>query len=159
MNRPAFTKHLPGLSVLALLTVAAYAQWLPSESSIPAFHAAPPRKSPPPLLKEDQWTGEYFTHKYQTVAYRMAAALPDVIYQQPCYCWCSRALGHKSLHSCFESSHGAICTVCMSEAAYAYRQTRLGMTPAQIRTGIVAGDWHSVDLRTLSMEPASSAAY
>ena len=159
MTRPAFTKHLAGLSVLALLTVAASAEWMPGEPPIPAYHAAAPRKSPPQLLKEDQWTGENFTHKYQSTAYRMAAAVPDVIYQQPCYCWCSRALGHKSLHSCFESSHGATCSVCMSEAAYAYRQTKLGKTPAEIRSGIVAGDWQAVDLRTLSMEQTPSSVY
>ena len=140
------------LIVLTLLTVAASAQWLPMESSVPAFHATPPHHSPTPLLKEDQWTGEFFTHHYQSTAYRMASAIPDVIYQLPCYCWCSRALGHKSLHSCFENSHGATCSVCMSEAAYAYQQTRVGKTPAQIRTGIINGEWRSVDLPTLKMD-------
>lgn len=158
MKRSAPSRNVVGLSLLALLTVAASAQWMPMDSPIPAFHIAPPRKAAPPLLPEEEWKGTYFTHRYQTTAYRMAAAIPDVIYQQPCFCWCSRAMGHKSLHSCFENSHGATCTVCMGEAAYAYQQTKLGKTPAEIRTGIVNGEWRSIDLATLQMEPLQPAA-
>ncbi len=152
MRNFAKTWHVPGLLSLALLTLAASAQWVPPASAVPAFHTAAPRKAAPALLPEDEWKGMYFVHRYQTTAYRMAAAVSDVIYQQPCYCWCSKAMGHKSLHSCFEDSHGATCAVCMEEAAYAYRQTRLGKTPAEIRTGIVSGEWRSVDLTTLQME-------
>jgi hypothetical protein len=34
----------------------------------------------------------------------------------------------------------------MSEDFYAYEQLRKGKTAAQIRTGIIQGDWQSVDL-------------
>ena len=152
MWRSVPSRNVFGLLLLALLTLAASAQWMPMESTVPAFHNAPPRTSAPPLLPESEWKGAYFTHHYQTTSYRMAAAVPDVIYQQPCFCWCSRAMGHKSLHSCFENSHGATCGVCMGEAAYAYQQTRLGKTPAEIRAGIVKGDWRAIDLPTLQMD-------
>jgi hypothetical protein len=151
-------KRMAGLLMLGLLTVAASAQWLPIDTGIPAFHSAPPKGSLPPLLPEDQRTGIYFTRHYQTVAYQMAAAVPTVIYQQPCFCWCSRAMGHKSLYSCFQDSHGATCTVCMSEAAFAYQQTRLGKTPAEIRAAIIKGDWKAMTLPGLSLEsPAPSS--
>lgn len=144
--------RVAGLVLLCLLTVAASAQWMPPDAGIPAFHSTLPKGKLPPMLPEDQRKGIYFTRHYQGVAYQMAAAIPEVIYQQPCYCWCSKALGHKSLYSCFQDTHGATCGVCMSEAAYAYGQTRLGRTPAEIRAGIVKGDWKSITLPGLSME-------
>jgi len=81
----------------------------------------------------------------------MAAKVPNVLYQLPCNCRCDRALGHTSLHSCFEGLHGAECSTCMKEGVYAYRQTRLGKTPAQIRTGIVKGEYESIDLDAVKM--------
>ena len=151
-SRGLTKKRVTGLLILGLLTIAASAQWLPPDLGIPAFHGAAPKGSLPPLLPEDKRTGIYFTRHYQTVAYQMADAVPGVIYQQPCFCWCSRALGHKSLYSCFQDTHGATCTVCMSEAAYAYRQTRLGKTPAEIRSAIIKGDWKETILPGLSLE-------
>ncbi len=141
-----------GLLLLVLLTLAASAQWVPPAATVPAFHTTVPHKSAPPLLPQGERTGMYFVHGYQKTAYSMADAVPDVIYQQPCYCWCSKAMGHKSLHSCFEDSHGATCAVCMEEAAYAYAQTRLGKTPAEIRAGIIKGEWRSINLLTLQMD-------
>ena len=144
--------RIPGLLALAALTLAASAEWTPPDTLVPVFHAAAPLKAAPPLLAETERAGSYFTHRYQTTAYRMADATSDVIYQQPCYCWCSKAMGHKSLHSCFESSHGAVCSTCMKEAAYTYQQTKLGKTPAEIRAGIIKGDWNDVDLTAIHME-------
>ncbi len=36
----------------------------------------------------------------------------------------------------------------MKEAYYAYQQTKLKKTPAQIRDGIIRGDWKAIDLET-----------
>ena len=152
MNIAAKQWRVPGLLMLALLTLAASAEWAPPDSLTPAFHPTAPLKAAPPLLPESERTGPYFTHHYQTTAYRMADAMSDVIYQQPCFCWCSRAMGHKSLHSCFEGSHGAVCATCMKEVAYTYEQTRLGRTPAEIRAGIIKGDWNNTDLTAIHME-------
>lgn len=146
-------KRMAGLGLLAVLTVAASAQWMPLDTGTPAFHNAPPGKvAPPPLLAGDDLKGEYFTHHYQVTAYQMAAAVSNEIYQMPCFCWCSRAMGHKSLHSCFEGTHGAVCSVCMREAAYVYQQTHAGQTPQQIRAGIVNGNWKTVDLPAIHLE-------
>ena len=141
-----------GLLLTAALAIAASAQWTPADTGVPAFHKAAAAGAMPALLPDSERVGPYFTHAYQRTAYRMADAVPQVLYQQPCYCWCSKAMGHKSLHSCFEGSHGAVCATCMKEAAYAYQQTRLGKTPAEIRTGIVVGEWNAVDLREIKLD-------
>ena len=48
-------------------------------------------------------------YPFQTHAYELAAKIPAVLHQQPCYCYCDRGMGHNSLHSCFEGTHGAQC--------------------------------------------------
>jgi len=144
-------KRTLGLLALGLITVAASAQWSNPAADIPAYNAKPPAKPLPPVLSGDQLTGAYFTHPYQATIYKMAAKIPAVLHQQPCYCHCDRALGHNSLHSCFEGTHGAACSTCMKEVIYAYQQTKKGKTPAQIRAAIERGDFESVDLENASL--------
>jgi len=81
----------------------------------------------------------------------MAAKIPAVLHQEPCYCHCDRTMGHNSLHSCFEGTHGAECSTCMKEGVYAYRETLKGRTPAQIRAGIERGEWENIDLEAVTM--------
>jgi hypothetical protein len=137
---------------VALITVTAYAQFDVPGLDIPAFHAHAPKTAQKPLLTDAQLTGPYFTHDYQVTVYKMAQKIPNVLYQMPCYCRCDRELGHTSLRSCFEGTHGATCSVCMREGAYAYQQTKLGRTPAQIRLGIERGEYIEVDLASLKMD-------
>ena len=144
-------KRILGCLTLGLVTMAASAQWSNPANDIPAYHPTAPTKELPKLLSGDQLSGVYFTHAYQVTAYKMAAKVPNVIYQQPCYCRCDRELGHKSLHSCFEGTHGAVCSTCMREGVYAYQQTKLGRTPAQIRAGIERGEWQYVDLESAEL--------
>jgi len=144
-------KRFLGLVALGLVTIAASAQWSNPAADIPAYNSKPPVKALPPILNGAQLTGPYFTHPYQATAYKMAAKIPAILHQQPCYCHCDRAMGHNSLHSCFEGTHGAACSTCMKEAVYAYQQTKKGQTPAQIRTGIERGDWADVDLEKAAL--------
>ena len=144
-------KKLLGCIALGLLTIAASAQWSNPSADIPAFNAKAPTRPLPAILSGNQLSGEYFARPYQVTAYKMAAKIPSVLHQQPCYCRCDRAIGHNSLHSCFEGTHGAACSTCMKEAVYAYQQTKKGKTPAQIRTGIEHGDWVDVDLETATL--------
>lgn len=144
-------KQILGLFALGLITIAASAQWSNPAADIPAYNAKPPAKPLPPVLSGDQLQGPYFTHPYQVTAYKMAAKIPGVLHQQPCYCHCDRALGHNSLHSCFEGTHGAACLTCLKEAIYSYQQTKKGKTPAQIRAGIKHGDWDTVDLENAAL--------
>jgi hypothetical protein len=55
-------------------------------------------------------------------------------------------MGHNSLHSCFENTHGAVCSTCLKEVYYSYSMHEKGKTAAQIRKGIVAGEWKQVNL-------------
>jgi hypothetical protein len=136
---------------LGLVTVAGYAQWTNPADDIPAYHTAAPEKSQklPPILSGKQLTGDYFRFPWQKKVYEEAAQVPDVLYQLPCYCRCDKALGHTSLHSCFEGTHGAICSTCAKEGAYAYKMTKLGKTPKEIRAGIERNDYESIDLDQL----------
>src|ERR1022692_5154730 len=68
--------------------------------------------------------------------------------QQPCYCYCDRSMGHKSLHSCFSSTHGSECGTCLKELYYTYTMYKRGKTAREIRAGIIKGDWKTVDLAT-----------
>jgi hypothetical protein len=79
-------------------------------------------------------------------AYTVAARIKKTLYQQPCYCHCDRSQGHGSLLDCFSSKHGSGCNICISEDLYAYEQSQKGKTAAQVRAGIIQGEWRSVDL-------------
>ena len=144
-------KKLLSLIVLAVVAVAASAQWSNPADDIPAYNAAAPTRPLPPVLSGQQLTGPYFSHAYQVTIYKMAAKIPAVLHQQPCYCRCDREMGHNSLHSCFEGTHGAACSTCMREAVYAYQQTKKGRTPAQIRTGIEHGEWQTVQFEEATL--------
>ena len=142
------------LSLAFLLTVvlAFSAQWAISqqeEAPVPAYNAGPPAKGEklPSILKKEQLWGANAQYPFQTHAYELASKIPAVLHQQPCYCHCDR-MGHNSLHSCFENTHGAECGTCLKELYYSYSQTKKGKTAAQIREGIIKGDWNQIDLRT-----------
>lgn len=139
------------LGCLFLLTLTLSAQFAaPQEDAgVPAYNAGPPAKGtklPPILTKADLW-GTDAQYPFQTHAYELAAKIPNVLHQQPCYCYCDR-MGHNSLHSCFENTHGAQCATCLKELYYSYLQTRKGKTPAQIRAGIIKGEWRQIDLQS-----------
>ncbi|HUK29841.1 MAG TPA: CYCXC family (seleno)protein [Candidatus Acidoferrum sp.] len=106
---------------------------------IPAFHTAPP-KSPLP----DSVSPERYTDPISKNSYAMAGKVRDVLYQQPCYCYCDRNEGHHSLYDCFLSDHASGCNTCRMEAIFAYEQTRKGESAAQIRKEIIAGDWRKL---------------
>lgn len=136
---------------LALLTLGASAQWAVPADDVPAFHAQPPSAQDklPPILTAQQLQAAGLTQPWQIRVYALAARVPKVLYQLPCNCRCDRALGHTSLHSCFSGLHGAECSTCAQEGVYAYRMTKLGKTPAQIRAAIAAHDYQTIDLNAL----------
>ncbi len=147
-------KRLPGIVLIVFVSLACSA-WLtpPQFADVPAFHGAPPQKGEklPSILAGEELTGPSFKFGYQVQAYRLAAKIRSVIYQQPCYCFCDRSSGHKSLHSCFETEHGAHCGTCLQETClqelyYSYKMTKAGKTPAQIRAGIENHEWEKIDL-------------
>ena len=136
-----------GLAAFAL-TAASYAQWSNPAEDVPAYHPSAPLKvsALPPILSGAKLTGENFRYPWQVHVYQQVARVSSVIYQLPCNCRCDRALGHTSLRSCFEGLHGTECSTCAQEGFYAYAQTRLGKTPAQIRAGIAHHEYEKIDL-------------
>jgi hypothetical protein len=86
-----------------------------------------------------------FTDPVVQNAYAVAAKIKKTLYQQPCYCHCDRSQGHKSLLDCFASKHGSECGTCIYEDFYTFEQSRKGKAAAQIRAGIIKGEWKSVD--------------
>ena len=99
---------------------------------VPAFlTTAPSRASLGPTLAPEKFTG------LTRDAYRAAREIPVTLAQMPCYCYCDRGMGHKSLYSCFEDDHAAHCAVCVNEALFAHKLEKEGkLTTAQIRDRI-----------------------
>jgi len=140
------------LACLVLLVLAVSTPWAISQQdeATPKYNAGPPAKDAtlPPILGREQLWGSNAQYPYQSHAYELAAKIPAVLHQQPCYCYCDRGMGHNSLHSCFEGIHGAQCSVCLKELYYSYSMSKKGKTAAQIRQGIIKGEWKQVDLQT-----------
>jgi hypothetical protein len=109
-------------------------------SPVPAFHTGPPESPLPDPVSPDRYTDPISKNSYA-----MAGKVRNVLYQQPCYCYCDRNDGHHSLYDCFLSDHASGCNTCRMEGIFAYEQTRKGHTAAQIRKEIIAGDWRKLD--------------
>ncbi|MGB6384585.1 MAG: CYCXC family (seleno)protein [Terriglobales bacterium] len=139
-------------AVLFFIVTMVSAPWLQSEADqgVPHFNAAPPAAGAalPAILTKDELWGSNAQFSYQTHAYELAAKIPKVLYQQPCYCYCDRSMGHKSLHSCFSGTHGAECGTCLKELYYTYTMYKQHKTARQIRAGIIKGEWKQIDLET-----------
>lgn len=129
------------LALLAALTAVCLAQG----DHVPAYNHGPLKPGEAAPILSAKALPDELHNAYQIRAYQLAAEIPDVLNQMPCYCYCER-IGHKSLHTCFESAHGAHCGICMKEVFYSYEQTRLKKKPAEIRAGIIKGDWQKIDL-------------
>ena len=112
-----------------------------SAEPVPAFHAQPPSGELPPTVEPAMYTDKLVFN-----AYVVAGRVKKVLYQQPCYCHCDRGSGHGSLLDCFVGRHGSGCDICQKEVFYSYEQSRRGKTAAQIRAGIIHGDWQQVNL-------------
>jgi len=113
----------------------------PADLGIPSYHAYALKPPFPATLDPKK-----FPDALNRNVYALAAKIRPVLYQQPCYCYCDRHEGHKSLLDCFVGTHGAECDICQKEAVLAYQLTQKGKTPAQIRAAIIRGDWRPVNL-------------
>jgi hypothetical protein len=131
-----------------IITAASYAQWSNPANDIPAYHASAPLKvtALPPILAGAQLTGANFQYPWQVHVYQQVAKVGNLAYQLPCNCRCDRALGHTSLRSCFEGLHGTECSTCAKEGFFAYQQTKLGKSPAEIRAAIQRHEYENIDL-------------
>ncbi len=121
-----------------------------TDEAVPAYHAQAPKGDLPVTMSP-----ELFSNPIVQNAYAVAAKIKKTLYQQPCYCHCDRSKGHSSLLDCFASAHGSECGTCVYEDFYSYEQARKGKTAAQIRQGIIKGEWKSVDA-TKYQEPLTA---
>jgi len=140
------SKRILTLAFLFLVTMTMSGQYSDKTKAadVPAYNKTAPAKGEklPAILTKDQLWGTN-GDPFQTHAYELASKIPAVIHQMPCYCYCDR-MGHKSLHSCFEGTHGAECDICLKELYYVYGQKKKGLTVAQIRKGVIAGEWKKI---------------
>ncbi len=103
----------------------------PTTKVVPAyFETAPSRSSLGPTLAPEKFEG------LTRDAYHAAREIPTTLAQLPCYCYCDRGMGHKSLYSCFEDDHASHCAVCVNEALLALKLEKEGMSAPQIRDRI-----------------------
>jgi hypothetical protein len=112
------------------------------DDGIPSYHAYALKPPYPVTIDPKQ-----FPDTLSRNVYALAAKIKPVLFEQPCYCYCDRHAGHKSLLDCYASTHGSECDICQKEAVFSYQQTQKGKTPEQIRAAIIHGDWKSVDLQ------------
>ena len=138
---------LMGISTALVLLPAPASPGIPQNGSasapaeeVPAFHAKAPQGELPATMDP-----ALFADPIVQNAYAVAAKIKKTLYQQPCYCHCDRSQGHGSLFDCFASKHGSGCNICLYEDLYTYEQTRKGKSAAQIRAGIMKGEWRTVD--------------
>lgn len=134
-----------GLALIPELASSRSAAIAPQDATaepVPAFHSSVPAGQLPATMNPS-----LFTDPVAQNAYRLAARIKKILYQQPCYCHCDRSEGHGSLLDCFVSKHAAACGICEREDFYAYEQSHKGKTGAQIREGIERGDWQGVDVK------------
>lgn len=105
----------------------------PSKPQVPAFQTVADATTLPATLNPTDFVGK------TKEAYTAAKSIPATLAQLPCYCFCDRGFGHKSLHSCFVDDHASHCAVCVDEALLAYKlQKEEGMSPEKIRETIIA---------------------
>jgi hypothetical protein len=64
---------------------------------------------------------------------RRRPALFDGIY---CACRCDKAMGHRSLLSCFEGTQAIGCMACREQSAFVGRRAREGKTLDEIRAAV-----------------------
>lgn len=79
-------------------------------------------------------------------AYELAREMPEVLAQQPCYCYCDAGFGHKSLLDCHIDRHSAECQVCLKEALLTGQMHKQGKSAAEIRDAINRNEWRDVKL-------------
>lgn len=145
-------KHFMAIFMLFLMAGMTHAQFTNPESATPAFHSSAPAATEklPPILTQKELAASGLIAPAQVEAYKAAARSSSIAYQMPCYCYCDRGHGHKSLRSCFEGTHGANCSTCMQEALYTYQQFRKGVSAKMIREGIIRGDYKLIDLENVT---------
>ncbi len=102
------------------------------KSLVPAhFTQPPPLSSLRPTLAPEKFTGKV------KQAYQVAKEIPQTLTQLPCFCYCDKSFGHKSLYSCYEDEHSAGCSTCVDSALLASELKQQGVADAEIREKLI----------------------
>ena len=135
-----------GTAAIALLSGVAYKVFreapvnpAPGIAAVPVYYSSAKDAMPFPTTLEPA----DFKHTDVREAYQTAKEMPEVLAQQPCYCYCQRK-GHRSLLDCFKTDHAASCNICVKEALLAGQMHRQQKSTQEIRTAIVRGRWANV---------------
>jgi|HubBroStandDraft_6_1064221.scaffolds.fasta_scaffold16083_4 hypothetical protein len=128
----------------------------PMPSASPAYHKHGPSFALPPTLDPREFAND----RRAFVAYSLAARIPKILYQQPCFCRCNTFAGHESLFDCFREKHASWCYGCESEAIFCYEKHNVGLGAAKIRKALLRGESKSLDLdqyvrRTYALLPGA----
>jgi hypothetical protein len=78
---------------------------------------------------------QYFTGSTAR-AYQAARDIPEVLDSLHCYCECKKHHGHKSLLTCFVTTHGRNCSICIDEAIMAGKLAKKGYDSVAIRKAV-----------------------
>lgn len=111
-----------------------------NEPPVPAFYQSEREAQPLPATM----SAKLFSDPKMARIYEIAQRIPAILAQQPCYCYCDRGHGHRSLLDCQRDNHSATCAVCRKEVLLADRMSRMGLNAKEIRASIVKGDWKGV---------------
>jgi hypothetical protein len=111
-----------------------------NEPPVPAHYQSDRDAQPLPKTM----SAKFFSDPKMARIYEIAERIPAVLAQQPCYCYCDRGHGHRSLLDCQRDNHSATCVVCRKEVLLSDRLSRMGLTAKEIRASIIRGDWKQV---------------
>lgn len=75
----------------------------PARRPVPPYYESAAAAKPLPRLVSPEYFRDFPVVER---VYRITHGIPEVLAQQPCYCWCDK-FGHGSLLDCFASDHGA----------------------------------------------------
>jgi len=78
---------------------------------------------------------QYFTGSTAR-AYVAARDVPEVLDSLHCYCECKKNFGHKSLLTCFVTTHARNCDICINEAVMANKLHKKGYDVVAIRKAV-----------------------
>ncbi len=124
---------LTALAVMIILVLAGVYLYTKPPGRVTASNPAPATGSlieNRPVLSPALFSGK------AALAYQYAAEIPKVIDSQFCYCYCKKHKNHKTLLTCFTSSHGSKCDICMDEVIYAYELYQEGKSLDEIVSAV-----------------------
>ena len=153
-DRRSFLEKLVDLCVVTAIfpsVVCSQSQNPKPSQEIPKFHDHLPDKELPEVRDPNQYAAKPLVQRI----YQLASAIPKVLYLLPCYCACDRTERHTCLLDCFVDEHGVECPICQKEAVFAFRETRRGQSPEQIRASIIANKFRDENIGDLRQLPTA----